>query len=67
MQKSASSLFTAFDTESGSVQRSLLVQQQSGGTVIPPKFEDGNYTVVQAICGSDPTIRTLRLPISIPI
>ena len=26
--------------------------------------EDGDYTVVQVISGSDPTIRTLRLPIS---
>ena len=33
--------------------------------LISGPMEDGDYTVVQAISGSDPTIRTLRLPISI--
>ena len=33
--------------------------------LISDPMEDGDYTVVQAISGSDPTIRTLRLPISI--
>jgi len=33
--------------------------------LISDPIEDGDYTVVQAISGSDPTIRTLRLPISI--
>ena len=33
--------------------------------LVSDPIEDGDYTVVQVISGSDPTIRTLRLPISI--
>jgi hypothetical protein len=33
--------------------------------LVSDPIEEGNCTVVQVISGSDPTIRTIRLPISI--
>jgi hypothetical protein len=33
--------------------------------LVSDPFQEGDCTVVQVISGSDPTIRTLRLPISI--
>jgi hypothetical protein len=33
--------------------------------LVSDPIEDGDYTVVQVISGNDPTIRRLRLPVSI--